>query len=173
MIVVRYNAARIIDVPNMEINYWAVLGCAGASMAIGAVWYGPLFGRKWMEVNDLSPDDVSKREAMQKEAMPLSIVQFVLSLLQIFILSIILYVYYRYTNLIGSCIELGQCVERTTTYVFSSFLIWLGFIMPTVAGLAMWNMKPARVRWTLFGLSAGYQLICLLVFGFILGQWPV
>lgn len=137
----------------MEINYWAVLACAVVSMVIGSVWYGPLFGRKWMEVNELSPDDVAKREALQKEATPLYVVQFVLSLLQAYILA----------HFIGGWTEVSG--------VENAIWIWLGFIMPTVAGLAMWNMKSTKVRWAFFGLSAGYQLICFLTFGLILGTW--
>ena len=32
----------------MYINYWAVLVSAIASMAIGSLWYGPLFGKQFM-----------------------------------------------------------------------------------------------------------------------------
>lgn len=122
-------------------------------MVIGSVWYGPLFGRKWMEINGLSPDDVAKREAMQKEAAPLYGVQFILSLLQAYILA----------HFIGGWTEVSG--------VENALWIWLGFIMPTVAGLSMWNAKPTRVKWTLFLLSAGYQLVCFVTFGFILGNW--
>lgn len=137
----------------MDINYWAVLACAVLSMVVGSVWYGPLFGRKWMEVNELNPDDVAKREAMQKEAAPLYGVQFVLSLLQAYILA-------HFVQGWGD-----------VSGVESSVWIWLGFVMPTVAGFAMWNAKPAKVRWTLFLVSAGYQLVCFVSFGLILGAW--
>lgn len=137
----------------MEINYWAVLACAVLSMIVGSVWYGPLFGRKWMAINELNPDDVAKREAMQKEAAPLYAVQFILSLLQAYILA----------HFIKGWTEVSG--------VENALWIWLGFVMPTVAGLAMWNAKPVKVRWMLFGLSAGYQLICFGLFGWILGTW--
>lgn len=155
----------------MDINYGAVFVCAILSMVIGFLWYGPLFGKKWMEVNELSPDDLAKREAMQKSAGLLYAVQFCLSLLQLFVLTLFLHAYYRYVNLLGSCVEMGQCLDKTNVYLHSSFLIWLGFVMPTVAGLSMWNAKPVRVRWMLFGLSAGYQLVSFLVFGLILSIW--
>lgn len=137
----------------MEINYFAVLACAVVSMVIGSVWYGPLFGKKWIEINGLSRDDIAKREAMQKEATPLYVIQFVLSLLQAYILA----------HFIGGWTEVSG--------VENALWIWLGFVMPTVAGLAMWNMQPTKVRWMLFGLSAGYQLICFVVFGWILSTW--
>ncbi|TXH00849.1 MAG: DUF1761 domain-containing protein [Candidatus Moraniibacteriota bacterium] len=138
----------------METNYWAILVCAVASMVIGFVWYGPLFGRKWMEINELSADDLAKREAMQKSAGPLYGVQFLLSLLQIYILS-----------------NLFQWTGAGDKAVWTSFFLWLGFVMPTVAGLAMWNAKPAKVRWAMFLISSGYQLILFLVYGTILSVW--
>lgn len=137
----------------MDINYWAVLACGIVSMVLGWLWYGPLFGRLWMQVNDLNPDDVAKREAMQKEAGPLYGVQFLLVLLQVYILA----------HFVAGW-EDASGLE-------SSLWIWLGFIMPTVAGLSMWNAKPGKVRFTMFMLSAGYQLVSFIVFGLILGLW--
>lgn len=137
----------------MDINYWAVLSCALLSLVLGFVWYGPLFGRKWIEINELSSDDLAKREAMQKEAGPLYVVQFVLSLLQIYILA---HFVKGWSDVSG---------------VESALWIWLGFVMPTVAGLAMWNAKPTKVKWAMFLISSGYQLISFVSFGFILSTW--
>ena len=137
----------------MDINYWAVLSCALLSLVLGFVWYGPLFGRKWIEINELSPDDLAKREAMQKEVGPLYAVQFILSLLQIYILA----------HFVQGWSEVSG--------VESAAWIWLGFVMPTIAGLAMWNAKPAKVKWTLFLISSGYQLLSFVSFGFILSTW--
>lgn len=33
----------------VHINYLAVIVCALASMIIGSLWYGPLFGKAWMK----------------------------------------------------------------------------------------------------------------------------
>lgn len=58
----------------MTINYWAVLACGVISMVAGAIWYGPLFGRKWMEIIGANPDDIEARKKMQKSAGPLYLV---------------------------------------------------------------------------------------------------
>lgn len=137
----------------MDVNYWAIFVCAVLSMVIGFFWYGPLFGRKWMEINELNPDDLAKREEMQKSAGPLYAVQFLLSLLQIFILA---HFIERWAGVSG---------------LENAFWIWLGFVMPTIAGLSMWSAKPAKVRWVLFCLSAGYQLVSFVVFGLVLSIW--
>ena len=31
------------------INFWAVLVATLSTFAVGAVWYGPLFGKAWMD----------------------------------------------------------------------------------------------------------------------------
>lgn len=137
----------------MDVNYWAIGISALVAMVLGWLWYGPLFGAAWMKVNDLNPDDRAKREAMQKNVGPLYGVQLLLVLLQLYILA----------HFIGGW--------KSVSGVESALWIWLGFVMPTVAGFALWNAKPAKVRWTLFFLSAGYQLLCFMAFGFILGMW--
>lgn len=137
----------------MEVNYWAVLAGALSSMVIGSIWFGPLFGKKWIAINGLKPEDIVKREAMQKAALPLYIVQFVLSLLQLYILA----------HFIQGWKEVSG--------IENALWIWLGFVMPTVAGLAMWNMQPTKVKWALFLISSGYQLVSFLMFGWILGTW--
>ena len=37
--------------------------------------------------------------------------------------------------------------------------------------LYMWSNKSKKDKWTLFLISAGYQLVLFVVFGFILGSW--
>ena len=69
----------------MEINYIAILVAAVLAMTIGAIWYGPLFGNKWLEIIGASDADKAAREKMKKEAGKLYIVQFLLSLLQKFL----------------------------------------------------------------------------------------
>ncbi len=60
---------------HMEINYLAILVCGVLSMVIGAIWYGPLFGKKWMEICGVNADDLNARKEMQKGAAPLYAVQ--------------------------------------------------------------------------------------------------
>lgn len=137
----------------MEINYLAVAVCAVLSMVIGAVWYGPLFGKKWMEIVGANPDDVEARKKMQKSAGPLYAVQFVLAFFQVWVLA---YYIANWEDISG----------------FQNALwIWAGFVMPTVAGSAMWNNDSARISWARFLIQGGYQLILFAIFGLILGMW--
>ncbi len=139
----------------IEINYLAVLACAVISMIVGSIWYGPLFGKKWMQIIGADKLDEIQRKEMQKSAMPLYGVQFVLSILQAYILAC-------YIG-IGSWIEISG--------VFNALLIWVAFVMPTVAGSSMWNNNPTKIKWAQFLIQAGYQLVLFIIFGFVLFMW--
>lgn len=134
------------------INYWAVLVCAVLSLVLGSVWYGPLFGKAWARI--IGTDDMSPEECkdMQRKAMPLYLVQFVLALLSAFLLA----------HMTGFSAVSG---------VLSAAIVWAGFIMPTIAGATMWTNEPRRRAWQRFGIQAGFQLLCFIVFGLVLGLW--
>lgn len=134
----------------IAINYFAVLVCGVLAMVLGYVWYGPLFGKKWMEIVGVNAKDKAAREAMQKEAGPLYAVQFVLALLQAYILA--------------HFIAGWQDASGTTVALW----IWLGFVMPTVAAGAMWNNDSKKVKWARFWIQAGYNVVLFIIFGFIL-----
>lgn len=122
-------------------------------MVSGFIWYGPLFGKTWARVVGADIHDLAKRAEMQKKAAPLYLVQFILVLFQAYVLA---HFIKGWTDASG---------------IETSLWIWAGFILPTVAGTAMWNNDSRSVAWARFGLQAGYQIICLIAFGFILGYW--
>lgn len=43
----------------MEINWIAVLAAAVSSFVLGGIWYGPLFGKKWMALVGKTEEDVA------------------------------------------------------------------------------------------------------------------
>lgn len=137
----------------MIINYWAVLACAILSLVLGGIWYGPLFGRKWAEIVGVNPDDAAARKEMQKRAMPLYFIQFALSFFQALVLA---YYIQGWKDASGLVNALWICAA---------------FVLPTVAGGAMWNNDSARISWARFLIQAGYQVILFVIFGFVLGMW--
>lgn len=137
----------------MEINYIAIIVASVLAMAIGAIWYGPLFGNKWMDIIGISPEDKQKREEMQKGAAKLYFVQFLLTLFQVWVLA-----YY-----IAGWEEAHGVVN--------ALWIWAAFLIPTVAGTAMWNNDSSKIAWARFLIQGGYQLVIFIVFGVILEYW--
>jgi len=138
----------------MIINYWAVLVCAVLAMALGFLWYGPLFGKKWMSIVGVGPADLAARQKMQQNVWKLYVAQFLLVLFQVWVLA-----YY----IVG---------WQEASGLVNALWIWAAFIMPTVAGAAMWNNDSAKISWARFMIQAGYQLVLFVMFGLILGAWP-
>lgn len=140
------------------INFLAVLTVAVASMVLGFIWYGPLFHKAWARVigvdGSMLPPEQAKE--MQKKMIPVYVLNFILSIVTAVVLSIFINFTFSFDAVSGIIVAL---------------LVWLGFVMPTVAGQAMWSGKPAKLAWTMFFLSAGYQLINFIIAGAILGCW--
>jgi hypothetical protein len=138
----------------VHINYWAVLVCGVASMVLGFIWYGPLFGKAWMKSIGINPHTISKEQIkkMQSEARPGYIAMFVGSLVMAFILKHFLT--YAGAKSIG-----GGLV--------GALWIWLGFIATTGLGAKFFEKKP----WAYYLINRGYDLVNLLVFSIVLVLW--
>lgn len=147
-------------VPGMPTSIWPVLICAVLAMIIGAIWYGPLFGKKWMEIIGADKHDEKRRKEMQKSAGPLYLVQFALVFVQVWFIGMVVNVW-------------GQVAGQAPVelIVGRTLLLWLVFIMPTIAACSMWTADPGKVRWARFFIQSEYQLILFILFGLILGSW--
>lgn len=144
------------------INWWAVIVAAVVSMIVGSVWYGPMFGKTWMKIMGVDPN-MSKEQvkAAQKSMGGLYFLQFVLSILTVYILA-------HYTSMVQST---TTGMSAVSVGIQNALWVWLGFIMPTVAGAAMWSGKSKKLSWSMFLISAGYNLVLFAIFGAILGAW--
>lgn len=140
-----------------EINYWAVLVSAVAAMVVGAVWYGPLFGKMWMAGmgwDKLPPEEVEKKK---KSAGTAYIQQFVGALLTAYVLAHVLWAY---------SIALPEVVGIAAG-LQGAFWLWVGFILPVVYGKKLWEGK----RLAYVAVDLGHYLVSLLVMGMILASW--
>ena len=137
----------------LAINYWAVLVCGILAMVIGFVWYGPLFGKKWIEIVGMNYENEDKRKEMMKESRKLYVTQFILTLFQVWVLA-----YY---------------IEgwKGASGLVNALWIWSAFVVPTVAGACMWTAEAPKIKWARFLIQAGYQLMVFVVFGFVLQTW--
>lgn len=138
----------------MEVNYLAVFGCAVLAMIVGYIWYGPIFGKQWMVLNGVDPNDTLAMKAMQKSATKLYLVQFLLVAFQVWVLSIY----------IRGAIDVMSGLSN-------ALWIWAGFVLPTLAATIMWSGESSQAQRQRFLIQAGYQLIMFAIFGYILGNW--
>ncbi len=135
----------------ISINYLSVFIAAVAQMVVGFLWYGPVFGKKWMELSGISPE---KMKAGQSSGMGKSYaIMFIGSLLTSYILAHALIFAEAYLQVSG--LSAGLMVGA---------LNWLGFVAPVTVGAVLWEGKP----WMLWVLNSGFYLFSLLVMGAIL-----
>ena len=137
----------------LTVNYLAIFVGSVLSMAVGAVWYGPLFGKKWMELEGVDLQNKQAIKEMQKSAGPLYVVQFLMTLFQVLVLA----------HLVADTTRVGG-LER-------SLWIWGAFVIPTVAGSCMWTAASGKKKWKRFWIQGGYQLVIFVIFGLLLQYW--
>jgi mannose/fructose/N-acetylgalactosamine-specific phosphotransferase system component IID len=137
----------------MCVNLWAVLGSAAATMVIGFLWYSPvLFAKPWMVAMGYDPEDKAKIAEMQKSAGPMYGVSFLASMLSAFVLGKLIFHLAISTPLYG--MKVG-------------FAVWLAFVMTVQLTDKLFGNRPLK----LFLINTGYQLVCYLAMGAILGKW--
>jgi len=135
----------------MDINYLAVLVSAVASMVIGSIWYGPLFGKKFMAAMGMDQWSPEKQAEMKKGMAMMYVVQFIASLVMFYVLAWFI----------------GGLDQMTLSGgLMTAFWAWLGFALPIKIGEAIWGGK-----WPLFWIGIGNMLVTLLVAGAIIGAW--
>lgn len=136
--------------PVVTINYWAVLACGVASMVIGSLWYGPLFGKLWTKLEGFTQE---KMEEMKKKGMAKSyFLMFVGSLVMAYVLA--------------HMVDYAQA-STAKAAAQAGFWLWLGFVAPVTLSSVLWNNKP----WKLWFLNNAHSLIALVVMAIILVKW--
>ena len=135
----------------IHVNYLAVLVSAVASMAIGSVWYGPLFGKMFMREMGMNDWSQEKKDAEKKRMGKAYTAQFVASLIMFFVLGV-------FMNKLG--------LMSVTGGIKVALMGWLGFVVPVKLGDAIWGGKMS-----LFWLGIGNMLVTLVAAGAILGAW--
>jgi hypothetical protein len=131
----------------MKMNYAAVVVSAVVYWLLGAVWYGFLFSKPWMELEHMT-------DAQAKSMNPVLpyIITFALNLLIAFVLAQICT--WRNANTAARGAAVG-------------ILLWIGFIGPVTYTSYMYEMRPMQ----LFAINEFYSLVGLFLMGLILGAW--
>lgn len=137
------------------VNLLVVLGAGIASMVIGFLWYGPLFGKMWMELSGFKKENMDK---MKNSAQMGYAGQFVASLVMAFVLAVFI------SEVKGIPPESSKFWWALTT----GFLAWLGFIATTTLGSVLWEGKSVK----LYLFNNVYNLLNLLVMATILVSFP-
>src|SRR2546426_12687651 len=52
--------------PDIHLNYWAILVAVAATMVLGFLWYGPIFGKAWMKEMGIPADKKPDPKVMRR-----------------------------------------------------------------------------------------------------------
>lgn len=134
----------------MKINYLAVLVATVAHFILGGLWYGPVFGNKFIQLIGWSPEKLQQvsNESHWKELL----LAFLSSLVLVYVLAH--FVEYTKSRTLGGGLQTG-------------FWLWLGFIVTTQLATVLFEQRSAG----LYLLNIGYQLVGCLIAGAILAVW--
>lgn len=129
------------------INHWAVLVCAIANLALGALWYSPLlFYKAWMKENKFTDEDIKKVNPTKTYSITL-------------LISVI--ISYNLAFFLGDAKT--DMVWGTT----AGFLAGFGFSALMFSVVALFEQRS----WKFILINGGYITIYFTLIGFILGTW--
>ncbi len=131
----------------MKTNYGAVVVSAVAYWLVGALWFGALFGHRWMALEGITMG----QGRTANPALPY-VISFALDLLMAFVLAQLCL--WRNAGTAGRGAAVGV-------------LLWIGIVGPIVGTTYMYEMRPKE----LFAINEFYPLVGLCLMGVILGAW--
>jgi hypothetical protein len=132
----------------LKINYLAVLVAAVVYWWLGALWYGVVFTKQWMLLENLT---AAQARGTGDVALPY-VITFVLNLLIAYVLA-------------------KLCEWRNASTAVSGAtlggLLWIGILGPVTFTTYMYEMRPKA----LFAINELYPCVGLCLMGAILGGW--
>ena len=141
---------------DITLHYLAVLVAAIASMVVGFLWYGPLFGKKWMGMMGMTEADINAAKQNKGGMGKSYVIAFIGSLVTAYVLAHII-----------TMARMAGVSSGVSGGITSAFWVWLGFFATTALGGVLWERKS----WSLYFLNTIHQLVMLLAMGAILAAW--
>ena len=129
------------------LNWVAVVVSALSAFMIGALWYGPLFGKAWQSLSGLSDEDIQQGHPAKIYGGAL-----VLNLVAAFGMAMVMQLHPAPD--LGSGFNVG-------------LLIGLAFVATSFGINYLFASKPLF----LYLIDAGYMVVLMSVMGAILGAW--
>lgn len=128
------------------LNWWAILLATAAAFALGAVWYGPMFGKAWVAALGKSEDEI-------KPSPTPFIVSAVAALL---------------TCIALAAVMQGLGMSGSLAGVALGLLLGIGFIATSMAS----DSAFCGWGWKLWAIQSGYRVAYSGLMGGIIGVWP-
>lgn len=132
--------------PQVALNHLAIITSAILAFVIGGVWYGPLFGKAWMEENKLTPETAAQVNAGKVYG---------LSFLWTLVMA------YNLGFFLG---DPSLSVGMATFYGFATGFGWIAMGLFVVG---LFERRSAR----LMLINGGYMTVALTMMGAVIGAW--
>lgn len=126
-----------------DISIIAIIVAALANFALGALWYGPLFGKAWMRANGLTEEDMKTMNPVR--AMGFAVVAFLIMA----------------ANLEAFVSAPGATVGFTLGAAFAAGFGWAAMAVVVVA------LFEGR-SWAYMAINGGYMVATFLLMGGVL-----
>ncbi len=132
-------------------NYLAILIAAVVSYAVGWMWHGPLFGKMFMRLSKITPEQMEKGKAEMKGGkMGKTIaIGFLFSIITAFVLEKFVYGF--------GAVSVANAFEL-------AFWVWFGFQLTVLANGYLWEGKSGK----LFSFNFIWQFVFVLIQALIL-----
>jgi hypothetical protein len=140
-----------LSVPEVHINWLAILAATAAAMVIGFLWYGPLFGNQWLKLVKLSKKDTEKTWKI-----PMAVMVIMAFLQALIVKHFIIFTAYFYPD--TSNVWIG---------VLTGFWLFAGIALPLVLSSNMFAKRHLNLSY----IEAGNQFVTLITIGVILSAW--
>ncbi len=130
-----------------NVNYIGIIAAAVSYMIVGALWYSKaLFAKQWMKATGMTEAQINAG----KKDMPMTYGgMFIGAIVASFVLS----VFIRFAG-----------VNDIVSAAHVAFWAWLGFVATVILGSVLFEKKG----WAYFGVTAGYQLVAMVIAAAIL-----
>jgi len=141
--------------PNIEINYVAIVIAVVANFLVGFLWYTPLFGKAWVKEMGFDMTQKPPAGAMMRGMIIMVIGNFLMA-----------YVF-AHNIAVWNPVTWGQAPSEMSPIAnafTAAFFTWVGFFVPMDLNSVAWEMKS----WKLFFINTSYHLLALIVVALIL-----
>lgn len=130
-----------------NINFLAVAVSALSAFVVGWIWYGPLFGKLWMQLNGFTEEQLKEGGL----SMPLMMLG-----------------NYVATALAALAIAMFIGAEANMRFgIFAGAIIAIFWIATNRLNDVLYERKPFK----LYLINVGYNLVIYVIMGAILGAW--
>ncbi|OGG06027.1 hypothetical protein A3D05_02870 [Candidatus Gottesmanbacteria bacterium RIFCSPHIGHO2_02_FULL_40_24] len=135
----------------MAVNILAVLVSAVLAMISGFIWYGPIFGKKWMKLVGMTERSMDNAKSNMSRT-------YIISFASAMVMAYVLVHFIKFS-----------LADSFVTGMSVGFWSWLGFVATTSLTGYLYSEKPKPSE--LYFIDNGYQLLTLMLMGGLLAVW--